>query len=99
MMSRMGRAYRRRAAGGRATGSWALTVLRSRVLWLLLVVAALAAGVISYSFLSTGGRDESVGGTVQARVAPDITLASSTGPFRLADHRGEVMVLYFSFPG
>jgi len=31
--------------------------------------------------------------------APDITLKTENGDFRLADQKGKVLVLYFSFPG
>jgi len=31
--------------------------------------------------------------------APDIALATADGAFQLSDHRGEVSLLYFSFPG
>ncbi len=30
--------------------------------------------------------------------APDFTLATLGGNFQLSEHRGEVMLLYFSFP-
>ena len=32
-------------------------------------------------------------------LAPDIALATADGAFQLSDHRGEVSLLYFSFPG
>ncbi len=31
--------------------------------------------------------------------APDITLNTSDGEFRLSQQRGKVLLLYFSFPG
>ena len=36
---------------------------------------------------------------VGGELAPDIALATADGAFRLSDHRGEVSLLYFSFPG
>jgi|GEM_PF-4358594 len=31
--------------------------------------------------------------------APSVTLATEKGEFRLAEHQGEVVLLFFSFPG
>ena len=93
-MSRMGRAYRRRAAGGRATEGWALTALRSRGLRLLLVVAALAVVVFTVVGVSL------LGGSTARAAAPDITLATiDEEEFLLSQRQGEVRLLYFSFPG
>ena len=36
---------------------------------------------------------------VGGELAPDIALATADGAFQLSDHRGEVSLLYFSFPG
>ncbi len=36
---------------------------------------------------------------VGGELAPDIALATADGAFRLSDRRGEVSLLYFSFPG
>ena len=36
---------------------------------------------------------------VGRELAPDIALATADGAFRLSDRRGEVSLLYFSFPG
>ena len=36
---------------------------------------------------------------VSRELAPDIALATADGAFRLSEHRGEVSLLYFSFPG
>lgn len=33
------------------------------------------------------------------RPAPDVTLNTTTGGFRLSEQRGKVLVLYFSFAG
>ena len=32
-------------------------------------------------------------------LAPDMVLATANGEFQLSEHRGEVSLLYFSFPG
>ncbi len=34
-----------------------------------------------------------------AEPAPDITLNTANGEFRLSQQRGKVLLLYFSFPG
>ena len=34
-----------------------------------------------------------------AQTAPDMTLETLDGEFRLSENRGEVVLLYFSFPG
>ena len=34
-----------------------------------------------------------------ANPAPDMTLATLSGEFQLSENKGEVLVLYFSFPG
>ena len=34
-----------------------------------------------------------------ANLAPDMTLATLDGEFRLSENQGDVLVLYFSFPG
>lgn len=39
------------------------------------------------------------GGTASGETAPDITLATAAGEFQLSEQRGEVTLLYFSFPG
>ena len=36
---------------------------------------------------------------VSAEIAPDVVLATLDGEFRLSEHRGKVIVFYFSFPG
>ena len=36
---------------------------------------------------------------VGRELAPDIALATADGAFQLSDRRGEVWLLYFSFPG
>ena len=37
--------------------------------------------------------------TTRGEPAPDMVLATANGEFRLSDQRGEVSLLYFSFPG
>ncbi|MFQ5860301.1 MAG: hypothetical protein ACE5IG_01965 [Dehalococcoidia bacterium] len=39
------------------------------------------------------------GSTASGEPAPDVTLATADGPFQLSEQRGDVVVLYFSFPG
>ena len=72
-----------------------------RQVWLLLTGGgALALGVILYSLFASGILGSgSAPEKVSADVAPDITLATADGEFRLSEQRGEVLLLYFSFPG
>ena len=69
----------------------------------LLMAASLAmAGCASGS---TGSRPadsnlQSSGAQPSGPVAPDFNVSTGAGSaFSLAEHRGEVVVLYFSFPG
>jgi hypothetical protein len=63
---------------------------------------AVAAGalfvvfVVGMSLFSTGLLDSQ---EAAAEPAPDITLATLQGDFRLSQKRGSVAVLYFSFVG
>ncbi len=57
------------------------------------VAGAIALLVVLSSALSN---PQLLGG---GELAPDIALATADGAFRLSDHRGEVSLLYFSFPG
>ena len=57
------------------------------------VAGAVALLVVLSSALSN---PQLLGG---GELAPDIALATADGAFRLSDHRGEVSLLYFSFPG
>jgi hypothetical protein len=38
-------------------------------------------------------------GQLAAEPAPDVTVSTANGEFRLSHQRGKVLVLYFSFPG
>ena len=99
MTAKKGRAHRRRVAGSEAKSGGAATVFRSRRLWLLLVAAAFIAVVVSYSVISGGGEAGFGGKPALASEAPDITLPTSEGTFHLAEHKGDVVVLYFARPG
>ena len=56
--------------------------------------------VIGISSLFAGGIFTDLGeDSASSKSAPDITLATATGSFQLSEHQGEVVVLYFSFPG
>lgn len=68
-----------------------------RLIWavgLALVLAIGASGLFATGFLTDSGKE-----TTSSELAPDITLATLGGNFQLSDHRGEVVLLYFSFPG
>jgi len=54
------------------------------------LVLALAAGLAAWARTRTPQEEAT---------APDVALATFQGEFRLSQHRGEVIVLYFSFPG
>lgn len=53
------------------------------------------AGAIALLFVLSS----SLSGPISGEMAPDITLATAAGEFQLSDRRGEVSLLYFSFPG
>lgn len=57
---------------------------------------ALFAGVLAYALLPTAVL---AGSGAIGRPAPDITVLTADGEFRLSQERGKVVVLYFSFPG
>ena len=85
------RAKRRQAARRR---SWWSNRRLIRAGALGLVLAAVGYSVFATSLLDGSGQ-----GSATAELAPDITLATPAGHFQLSDHRGEVFLLYFSFPG
>jgi hypothetical protein len=57
---------------------------------------ALIVGLLAYGLFATGA-----GGAAQAagQPAPDVSVSTANGEFRLSQQRGKVLVLYFSFPG
>ncbi len=63
------------------------------VLGLVLVIA------ISGLFAAAIWLGSPEGGSLSAEPAADITLATEAGDFQLSDLRGQVVLLYFSFPG
>ncbi len=72
--------------------------IRKRLTWvgvlgLVLVIA------ISGLFAATIWLGSPEGGSLSAEPAADITLATEAGDFQLSDLRGQVVLLYFSFPG
>lgn len=71
--------------------------IRRHLMWAIVPTLVLVIGAFSL-FLSgplTGSGTEST----TKELAPDITLATAAGNFQLSEHRGKVVVLYFSFPG
>ena len=61
----------------------------------LIVAVALSVG-LTFAFSGPQVRES---GLVSANPAPDMTLATLSGDFQLSENQGEVLVLYFSFPG
>ncbi len=56
----------------------------------------LIAAIVAYGFFAT---DLLGGSRAAGEPAPDVTLNTVDGEFRLSQHRGKVLLLYFSFPG
>ena len=52
--------------------------------------------VLTYAFSGPQARESELG---LANAAPDITLATMDGDFRVSEQGGDVLLLYFSFPG
>ena len=72
------------------------TSRRRRVLWAAVGVLGVFVAwlVISSPLPSTSDND-----LVAAEPAPDITLMTKEGDYRLSEQKGEVVALYFSFVG
>ena len=66
-----------------------------RKAWFIGGGVAGAIGLLAVLISALSGPETTAGG----EPAPDIALATADGAFRLSDHRGEVSLLYFSFPG
>jgi cytochrome oxidase Cu insertion factor (SCO1/SenC/PrrC family) len=64
-----------------------------RAMWL---VVALLTGLAGYA-LVTAASARAAGNAGEA--APDVTLHSPGGDFRLSEHKGKVLILFFTFPG
>jgi len=81
-----------------------MKLLRQSLVWLALLVVAglLIAGCASGA---TGSRPaasnlQSSNAKPSGPVAPDFIVSTGAGSeFSLAEHKGDVVVLYFSFPG
>ncbi len=61
----------------------------------LTAAVALLVG-LTFAFSGPQARESELG---PANPAPDMTLATLSGDFQLSENQGEVLVLYFSFPG
>ncbi len=86
------RAKRRQATRGRSSS------IRKRLTWvgvlgLVLVIAISGLFAVASRLASPAGE------SVSAEPAADIILATEVGDFQLSDLRGQVVLLYFSFPG
>ena len=94
---------KRRSTTRRASGQTAAPDLWQRGKWWL-VGGGLAAGLallVALTFAFGGPERPEITGEELglANAAPDMTLATLDGVFRLSENRGEVLLLYFSFPG
>lgn len=58
----------------------------------IVVVVAVVSLVLVNGLLQKSGKTEGA-------IAPDITLSTRAGDFRLFEQRGNVVVLFYSFPG
>ncbi len=61
----------------------------------LIAAIALLVG-LTFAFSGPQVRESGLG---LANPAPDMTLTTLSGDFQLSENQGEVLVLYFSFPG
>ena len=86
------RATRRKATRGRSSS------IRKRLIWvgvLGLVLVVVVSGLLA----ATSRLGSPEGRSLSAEPAANITLATEAGDFQLSDLRGQVVLLYFSFPG
>ncbi len=96
----------RRRSPRRASGQTAAPYVWQRWKWWFTgggvagLIALLAALTFALSGPEATERMADAGAArVSAETAPDVTLATLDGEFRLSENRGEVLLLYFSFPG
>lgn len=86
------RAKRQQATRGRASS------IRKRLIWVGVLGLVLVI-VVSGLFATTSRLGSPEGESGSAEPAADITLGTEAGDFQLSDLRGQVVLLYFSFPG
>lgn len=72
------------------------TVRRRRAIWA--VVGGLGL-LVAWLVISNPLPSNSNAVSVAAEPAPDITLMTAQGDYRLSEQKGEVVALYFSFVG
>jgi len=81
--------------GPGATASDNQRARQTRLVWAGSVVFILS--LIGYGLFAT---TDLLGGSKASREpAPDVSLNTANGEFRLSHQKGKVVVLYFSFPG
>ncbi len=80
--------------GGKIQRAKSFGARRKRFFWAGSLV--LIAAIVAYGFFAT---DLLGGSRAAGEPAPDVTLNTVDGEFRLSQHRGKVLLLYFSFPG
>ena len=73
------------------------TSIRPSIIFLVMFLLATVA--MSCGTSAAGSSGGPAGQPVLAALAPDVVLPTFADDFRLSDHRGDVAVLYFSFPG
>ncbi len=86
------RAKRRQATRERSSS------IRKRLIWVG-VLGLVLVMVVSGLFAATSRLGSPEGESVSAEPAANIILANEAGDFQLSDLRGQVVLLYFSFPG
>ena len=70
---------------------------RIRRKWLRLVFASMAVtGAILFLWIFMFSKSSN---TPTGPMAPDFTLPTADGSFTLSDHKGDVVVLFYSMPG
>ena len=73
---------------------------RFKLRWALLAGGGgFLLGIIIYGLFATSAVDRGSEAAPALTMAPDVAFVTADGEFRLTDHRGRVVLLYFSFPG
>ena len=90
---------KRRSTARRASAQTAAPGLWRRRKWWFLGGASAAGMTLLVALTLALSGPEATELTVELGAAPDVVLATLDGDFRVSENRGEVLLLYFSFPG